>query len=302
MTRKSVLITGCSTGIGRHLARTFAEEGHTVFATVRKDDDAASLRTANLQPLLMDVRDPQSVEAAAEAVKAYGVGLDALVNNAGVGGIGPLAVFRQDELDTLFGVNVFGVHSVTNAFLPQLLESQGRVINIGSQGGMTTAKYFGPYTMTKHALEAYTASLREELKPHRVWVCIVQPGGVVSAIAETSLAGDLNRFERAPAPFDREAKAMAETLRNTRQPNDHAEESEENRKPSSPAIVADAVRHALFSDTPQEAYLVGTRREGNRIVHALLDRLALVNDSPSLGYTKEELHDLLDKHLDSRSD
>jgi len=292
------LITGTSTGIGRALATTLALEGHHIFAGVRRDEDARSYReTAGVTPVLLDVRDPASIDSTLSTIQSRGSGLDGLVNNAGVGGIGPLSVFTEDEIRDIFEVNVFGLHRLTRACLPLLLESRGRIVNISSQGGMITGKYFGPYTMSKHALEAYTVSLRQELEPHGIRVSVVQPGGIVSAIDENSREANLERFRRAEPPFAAEAAEMARLLEEEAEPDPDQPESAQNRLPSSPDIVTTAVRDALLAKEPRPSYLVGTRWEGDRVVGALLERLAEVNRAPSMGRSPQELHELLEEHL-----
>jgi NAD(P)-dependent dehydrogenase (short-subunit alcohol dehydrogenase family) len=234
-------------------------------------------------------------------VRSEGKGLYGLVNNAGIAGIGPHACFSDQDLRDLFDVNVYGPHRMTNAFLPLLLESQGRIVNIGSQGGMITGRYFGPYTMTKHALEAYTESLAAELEPHGVGVSIVEPGGIVSEIGAKSDAANRARLGRAPAPFREEARALLESLDQDDAFDENEPESAANRRPSSPDIVVEAVEDALFSLHPRRRYLVGTRWEGNRVVHALLERLLDANESPRHRYSREELIALLDEHLEDRA-
>jgi len=279
-----ILITGASSGIGNHLARTLSAQGVTVFATARKPADLAELgRLAHVIPLQMDVRDPEQIQAAVRLVQEAGRGLYGLVNNAGVGELGFLTTWDDHDLYDIFDVNVFGVHRVTNAFLDLLLESHGRIVNIGSQGGMITKKYYGPYTMTKHALEAYTVALDLELQPHGIKVSIVQPGGIVSEIGDNSFAGTRAHFANARPPFKEEADQILAALD---QPQEAQEEpadqpeSESNRKPSSPEIVTEAVLDALFSESPKLRYLVGTKWEGNRVIHALLDKLLDENDNP----------------------
>lgn len=294
----TLFITGTSTGIGRALTLAFAAQGHTVFAGVRRDTDAQSYEgTANVRPLLLDVRHPESVQAAVEHLAARGQGLDGLVNNAGVGGIGPLSVFTVEELQAVFDVNLLGVHRVTQACLPLLLQSRGRIVHIGSQGGMISSTYFGPYTASKHALEAYTIALRGEVEPHGLRVSIVQPGGIVSAIDDNTREANVDRFRRARPPFDQDAQIMISALEDDTEPDPSQPESATNRIPSSPDIVTEAVADALFAQKPRPSYLVGTPWEGDRVARALLSRLAEINRAPSMGRSPEELHALLDEHL-----
>jgi short-subunit dehydrogenase len=296
-----VLITGASTGIGNHLARYLAERGHTVYGTARKDADLAELKKINnVIPIKMDVRQPQHIQAAFQLIDQAGKGLYGLVNNAGIGELGPFSSWTDEELYKIFDVNVFGVHRVTNTFVGLLVKSGGRIVNIGSQGGMLTMKYFGPYTMTKHALEAYTVALDQELEPYGVRVSIVQPGGIVSSIGDNSFPGTLSHFQNAPEPFKEEAERV---LAGFSQPDEAEEdrseepESATNRKPSSPAIVSEAVYDALFSSKPKLRYLVGTKWEGDRVIHGLIEKLLDENDNPVHNYSRRELVAILDQHL-----
>lgn len=297
-----ILVTGASSGIGNHLTKYLAKRGHVVYVTARKDSQLRELQeTENVFPLKLDVRIPQQIRDAVACIKKQGKGLYGLVNNAGVGGIGSFFTYRDEELLDIFDVNVFGPHRMTNACLKLLLESKGRIVNIGSQGGTITAKYYGPYTMTKHALEAYTVALNEELLPYGVRASIIQAGGIISNIGQNSMQDTLARFERAEPPFREEAEQMLAILKEAPRQNDSEEESESNRKPSSPEIVSMAVYDALFSEKPKLRYLVGTKWEGNRVINALIEKLLDANDNPQHNYSREELIALLDRHLAQRS-
>lgn len=296
-----ILITGASTGIGNHLARTLAERGLTVYAAARKEADLAELqKIENVVPVQLDVRQPEQVRAAVGQVLAAGKGLYGLVNNAGVGELGLLAGWSDEDLFGIFDINLFGVHRLTNACLDLLVAASGRIVNIGSQGGMLSKKYYGPYTMTKHALENYTETLRQELEPYGVGVSIIQPGGVVSKIGENSLAGTLRHFRNVTGPLQQEAEMVLAALTEPQAVSDEGnsgEESETNRKPSSPQIVTEAVLDALFSPKPKLHYLVGTKWEGDRVIHALLEKLVDENDNPRHNYSRDELISLLDQHI-----
>ena len=207
----------------------------------------------------------------------------------------------------MFDVNVFGPFRMTNAFLPLLVESKGRIVNIGSQGGMLAKNYYGPYTMTKHAIEAYTETLRAELEPYGVLASVVQPGGIATNIGAASHEGTVARFQRAKPPFREEAEQilgfllappLAEQSPGGGDGDATAEaESESNRKPSSPEIVAEAVYDALFSPVPKLHYLVGTKWEGDRVLNALFAKLLDENDNPRHNYSRDELVRLLDQHI-----
>lgn len=300
---KAILVTGASSGIGKHLAIRLAEHGHLVYATVRKEKDLEELsKIENVTPLIMDVRKADQVQAAVNTVTRSGRGLYGLINNAGVGPLGLLPTWTDEEMYDIFNINVFGPHRVTNAFVHLLIESKGRVINIGSQGGMLAKRYYGPYTMTKHALECYTEVLNQELGTYGVSVSVVQPGGIITDIGEKMQEATLRHFQSAQPPFKEEADAVLASFNEpSPQPDPNAPESDFNRKPSSPEIVWDAVQDALFNEKPKMRYLVGTHWEGNRVINALIAKLLDENDNPQHSYSRDELIALLDEHLEERN-
>ena len=300
---QAILVTGASSGIGKHLTIRLAERGHPVYATARKETDMEVLsKIENVIPLLVDVRNAEQVQAASEKVSQSGRRLYGLINNAGVGELGLLSTWTDEEMLNIFNVNVFGPHRMTNAFLQLLTESKGRIVNIGSQGGMLASKYYGPYIMTKHALEAYTAILHDELEPYGVQVSVVQPGGIVSDIGDNMMAGTIAHFKRAQPPFKEEADLVLQSFAEESEPNPNEPESATNRIPSSPEIVWEAVQDALFSVKPKMRYLVGTHWEGNRVINALIAKLLDENDNPKHNYSRDELIELLDQHLAKRMD
>ncbi|MBI1729599.1 SDR family oxidoreductase [Candidatus Acetothermia bacterium] len=300
---KAIFVTGASSGIGYALATDLASKGHRVYATVRTPEDEMRLdQTENIYPLMLDVRDRAQIEESRRIIVGERMGLYGIVNNAGVGPIGPLHTFTDKEMLDLFETNVFGPFRMTNAFLDLLLESKGRIVNIGSQGGSVSMAYYGPYTMTKHALEAYSVALGAELQPYGVFVSIVQPGGIISEIGAKMALGNLTRFRRASPPFEEAAKQVIAALEMPTSFDVSKPESATNRNPSSPDIVIEAVTHALFSEHPKPRYLVGTRWEGNRVINMLLERLADVNQCKTLQYSRDELVDWLDKKLSECSD
>lgn len=298
---KAILVTGASTGIGNYLAHYLAERGHLVYAAARKDTDLAVLSaTENIIPIKLDVTDTAQIETAVAFVAAQGTGLYGLVNNAGLGGLGSFTTWSEAEFQQIFDVNAAGPWRMSNAFIHMLLAAQGRIVNIGSQGGTITSKLYGPYSMTKHALEAYTVALSEELRPYQVQVSIVQPGGILSNIGANSMPDTFVRLHRAQPPFAEEAQQVIAAFENPSPPLADAPESATNRKPSSPEIVATAVYHALFAPIPRLRYLVGTKWEGDRVINALIEKLLDANDTPEHNYTRDELIALLDEHLQAR--
>lgn len=304
MTNKAVLITGASSGIGFHLATYLAEREYTVFPTVRKQIDFEKLeKIENIFPLILDVTEPSQIEAAAAQLKRDSVNLVGLVNNAGIGGLGFLSSFNDEDIYQIFNVNTFGPIRMTNSFLQLLLENHGRIINIGSQGGMITGKLAGPYTMTKFALEAYSDCLREELAPYNIKVSLVEPGGIKSVIGENAVASQITRLKRVSPPFKEEADMMLNYFDNPPPETKEGEpESTTNRKVSDPLIVSEAVFDALTSENPKPRYLVGTRWEGNRVINTLISKLIQVNDNPNHNYSRDELIAILDKHIEAKAE
>jgi short-subunit dehydrogenase len=140
-----ILVTGASSGIGNHLTYYLAERYHLVYATVRKDEDLAALaQIQNVLPIQLDVQNSNHITAALKLITMKGKGLYGLVNNAGIGGLGMFNTWTDEEIFEIFDINVFGPHRMINAFVRMLIESKGKIVNIGSQGGMITSKYFGP--------------------------------------------------------------------------------------------------------------------------------------------------------------
>ena len=171
------IITGASTGIGAATARELARQGFHVLAGVRNDRDADAIREAGVEPLIVDITNLDHIRALAARVHGDPQGrlVRALVNNAGMGVNAPFEVFPLDEWRHLFEVNFFGHVAVTQALLPALIRSKGRVINISSVGGKVAMATYGPYAGTKFALEAVSDSLRREIAPIGVQVVVVEP-------------------------------------------------------------------------------------------------------------------------------
>ncbi|MFD6490784.1 SDR family NAD(P)-dependent oxidoreductase [Streptomyces sp. NPDC060188] len=187
-TRKLVVVTGASTGMGASTARELARRGFHVLAGVRRDRDADAVRSAGIEPVILDITEPEHVKAVAARVAADSRTLHALVNNAGVQVNAPVEALPMAEWRRVFEVNLFGHIAVTQALLPALLRSRGRVINISSIGGKYAMATYGAYAGAKFALEAVSDSLRREVAPLGVQVVVVEPGGVRTEIAARGIA------------------------------------------------------------------------------------------------------------------
>lgn len=171
-----MVVTGASTGIGAATVRELAGRGYRVLAGVRRERDARNIEGRNVEPVIVDITDSAQVDALAARIGNAPV--KALINNAGIAVNAPVEALPLDEWRHQFEVNLFGHIAVTQALLPALLRSRGRVVNISSIGGKLALPTYGAYAGTKFALEAVSDALRRELAPHGVQVVVVEPGGV----------------------------------------------------------------------------------------------------------------------------
>ena len=197
---EAVLTTGASTGIGFDVARYMAEHGYRSLGTVRREEDAAGLRGVGVDPVLMDVTDPESISRALDQVVRIlaGTQLRALVNNAGVPAAGPIEMADLDEARALFEVNFFGSLAVTQAFLPLLRTSRGRIVNMSSLSGRFAFPFVGVYAASKYALEATSDALRRELLTSGVEVVLIEPGSVQTPIWIQVEQIDMTQFQGTP--------------------------------------------------------------------------------------------------------
>ena len=175
-----VLISGASTGMGAATARELARRGYHVLAGVRRESDADALRVTNVEPVILDITDPEQVGSVARRIEEDPARrpLRAVINNAGIAVNAPVELLSMAEWRHQFEVNFFGHVAVTKAVLPALHASSGRVVNISSIGGKVAMPTYGAYAGAKFALEAMSDALRRELAPHGVQVVVVEPGGV----------------------------------------------------------------------------------------------------------------------------
>lgn len=181
MTQPVVLITGCSSGIGRALADAFQGAGYAVFATARKGADLEALNAAGFTAIKLDVNDAADIARTAERLHSEAGRLDVLVNNAGYGAMGPLLDGGAAGMRRQFETNVFSLVELTRACFPLLRASRGLVVNIGSVSGVMVTPFAGAYCASKAAVHALSAALRLELAPFAIDVMEVQPGAIASS-------------------------------------------------------------------------------------------------------------------------
>ncbi|MBM4362219.1 MAG: SDR family oxidoreductase [Deltaproteobacteria bacterium] len=186
---KNVLVTGCSTGIGRALAVELAGRGVRVFATARRVESLAALEGPNLVALPLDVLDPAARARVIEEVVRRGGSLDVIVNNAGVNVIGPLVETPLEDIERLFETNVLATIAMIQLAFPHLAASRGRVVNLGSVIGLLPSPFSASYCASKSAVHMLSDVLRLELAPFGIDVVTVQPAAVRSEIEDRAAAG-----------------------------------------------------------------------------------------------------------------
>jgi NADP-dependent 3-hydroxy acid dehydrogenase YdfG len=188
--KQVVLITGCSSGIGKALAKEFAADGHHVIATARRLDSVEDLVGDGAHILELDVTDKDSITKAVIDSHALFGRIDIVVNNAGYALIGPIAELELDDLRTQFETNVVGVVAVIQEVVPKMVErGSGRIVNIGSVSGVAATPFGGAYCGTKAAIHLLSDALRMELAPFGIRVTTVQPGAIESDFGATAAHG-----------------------------------------------------------------------------------------------------------------
>lgn len=267
LTGKTILITGASTGIGAACARHLDAEGARVFAGVRKESDGARLREGSsdrLRPVMLDVTRADQIAAAVDEIGAAAGdrGLDGLVNNAGVARGGPLEYLTIDEWRDQFEINVFGQIAVTQAVLPLIRRATGRIVFIGSIAGRVATPFMGPYSSSKHAIEAVAESLSYELAPSGIRVVLVEPGVIATAIWGKGRETIERLDDELPAEAHERYPDVFEKFRRSIDRSD--------RTGIPPLAVAEKVAHALTATRPRPRYLVGTDARAAGLAERLL--------------------------------
>jgi NAD(P)-dependent dehydrogenase (short-subunit alcohol dehydrogenase family) len=253
------LITGASTGIGRATALRLARAGWTVLAGVRESTAGEQLAQepgadGRLIPLALDVTDASQIADAAARVQELAgqgegasAGLDALVNNAGIGVGGPLELVAPEDMRMQFEVNVLAQVAVTRAMLPALRRAHGRIVFLSSIGGRVATPFLAPYSASKHAVEAIADGLRIELASSHVQVTLIEPGSVATPIWDKGRA----EAERVTIPPELQSEyghvpaAMKRVLEDTA------------RRGIPPDQVAQTIERALAARRMRARYLVG---------------------------------------------
>lgn len=251
MTR-SILITGCSSGIGHDAAHGLARAGWRVFATCRAEADCERLRGEGLESFRLDYADEASIaEAVEEALARTGGTLDAVFNNGAYACPGAVEDLPRAALREIFEVNLFGVHDLTRRVIPAMrAQGHGRIVNCSSVLGLVGMRWRGAYVATKFAMEGLTDTLRLEMADTPIRVILIEPGPVTSRIRANSIP----HFERwidwrASARRDQYETSLIKRLYRARKPD---------RFELPPAAVTAKLRHAIEARSPRARYHVTT--------------------------------------------
>jgi len=204
---KAVLITGCSTGIGRATAERLARGGRRVYATARRPESIRELEGSGCSVLALDVCDEASMRAAVDEVEKREGAVGVLVNNAGYGSEGPLEEVPLEEVRRQFETNVFGLIRLTQLVLPGMRRQRsGRIVNLSSMGGRMTLPGGGVYHATKYAVEALSDALRFEVRGFGIDVVVIEPGAIKTEFGPTAIAKiDASAIPGSPYASFREA-------------------------------------------------------------------------------------------------
>lgn len=248
--QKTVLITGCSSGIGYHCAHAMKQRGWQVFATVRKEADLHRLQAEGLSVLLLDYSDQESIDTCVEEILSKTNGrLDALFNNGAYGQAGAVEDLSVDTLRAQFEANVLGWHELTRQLIPSMRRNgAGRIVQCSSVLGFISMKYRGAYSASKHAIEALSDTMRMELTGTGIEVILIEPGPISSRFVEHSMEA----FHRA-VDVDASAHKEVYAKRLARMQRGGAA-----RFKLGPEAVQKRLVHALESPNPRPRYYVTT--------------------------------------------
>lgn len=247
--RPTIIITGCSSGIGAHCARALARDGWRVFATVRKPEDLASLETDGIEALLMDYTRRDTIDALVKEVAIRTGGrIDALFNNGAYGQPGAVEDLSTDVLRHQFETNVFGWHELTRQVIPLMrARGAGRIVQCSSILGLVPYRYRGAYNASKHAIEGLSVTLRMELDGSGIFVSLIEPGPIASRFTANALAAIRGNIDLEGSAHAAEYRRQLARLEGT---------GPVNRHKLGPEAVYTVLKHALTAPRPRPHYLV----------------------------------------------
>jgi NAD(P)-dependent dehydrogenase (short-subunit alcohol dehydrogenase family) len=243
--KKTALVTGASSGMGKEIAKRLIRDGFQVFVAARHVEKMADLANLGATPLRMDMSREEEIEAAVETIRSSVGGVDVLVNNAGFGLYGPVEDIGMDEARYQFEVNVFGAARLTQLLLPAMRRKGGTIVNITSMGGKMYTLLGAWYHATKHALEGWSDCLRLELAPFGIRVVIVEPGLIETAFGDVVADGLLKRS--GSGAYAKLTQAVVKSTTN----------AYGQRRGTDPGVIADVVAKAVRARKPRTRYVAG---------------------------------------------
>lgn len=253
MTQRSILITGCSSGIGLDAARTLHARGWRVFATCRQEADCVRLKSEGLESFVLDYASSDSVQSAARhTLELTGGTLDALFNNGAYAIPGLIEDLPREALQTLFETNVFGQFELINALLPTMRnQGHGRIVNCSSVLGFAALPFRGAYVASKFAMEGLSDTLRLEMQDTPIRIILIEPGPIATRIRQNSIT----HFERW---INWQNSARRTAYENILRPRLYEPSLKKDRFELPPSAVTDKLIHALESSRPRPRYYVTT--------------------------------------------
>ncbi|MCY1665796.1 SDR family oxidoreductase [Rhizobium sp. SL86] len=247
--QRTIIITGCSSGIGAYCARALQKDGWRVFATVRKPEDVASLEADGIETLLMDYTKQETIDALVKEVsQRTGGRIDALFNNGAYGQPGAVEDLPTDVLRLQFETNVFGWHELTRQVIPFMrARGTGRIVQCSSILGLVPYRYRGAYNASKHAIEGLGVTLRMELDGSGIFVSLIEPGPIATRFTANALAAIEAHIDVENSAHAREYKRQLARLDGSGPINKHK---------LGPEAVHEVLVHALNAPRPRPHYLV----------------------------------------------
>jgi NAD(P)-dependent dehydrogenase (short-subunit alcohol dehydrogenase family) len=247
----TIIVTGCSSGIGAHCARALKADGWRVFATVRKESDLEALDADGIEALIMDYTRPETISTLVKTVgERTGGRIDALFNNGAYGQPGAVEDLSTDVLRAQFETNVFGWHELTRQVIPFMRRrGEGRIVQCSSILGLVPYRFRGAYTASKFAVEGLSVTLRMELQGSGIHVSLIEPGPIASRFTANALAKIEEHIDLEGSAHAVEYKRQLARLNGTGPVNRHKQ---------GPEAVYLVLKHALSARSPRPHYVVTT--------------------------------------------
>ena len=285
--QKAVLVTGSNSGLGLRMTQELSKNGFYVYAGVLHKDEMKEMNAMdNVTAVQFDVRSQAEIDAAVTFVEAQGRGLYGLINNAGINVFGPLLEVPVEQLHYQMDVNVYGPVRVTQAFAPLIIQSKGRIATTGSVAGIITPPIFGAYSMSKHAIEAYTDALSAEMARFDVTVHVIEPGSYASNIgnAANELLKETNYWPD-DSQYKQERDAFVAVL-------------EQFDKGPDPLDVALAALDIMQSDSPKRRYMVtATSGQADATIRRQISKMLELNNDQAHQFERARLVEILDEEI-----